>query len=397
MKDEVRPSNKGFSIGKHSVRAVRGPAEMLHSLPVSARPKVNPADVVVPDGYEVEVIMVGLSFPTDLAFADDGTVFVSEGGSSWPTRPYMPSRVLSLAPDGKVEAITMNVQAGPRGIAWRDGELYITIKGGYNMQIAKYNLQTGELKVLIDKLPSGGWHEPGGPLFSSDGLMYFGNGSVSQQGVCLPAGFTVDLAKHPLAHDVPGQDITLTGNNVWSRDPLKPYPYLTQTGPFKPFGTPSRKGEVIKGELFCNSAVWRSKLDGTGVELLAWGIRNPFGMAMNADGELYVSDNDFEEKGERAMANDPDRIWHIKNAKQPYGSISTPDWYGFPDICGDGLPVNHEKHLPTKGKAAELFLDNPPPWAGPAVFLEQPHSCMCKMDFSTSNAFGFKDELFVSE
>jgi len=184
---------------------------------------------------------------------------------------------------------------------------------------------------------------------------------------------------------------------VWSRDPLKPYPYLTQTGPFKPFGTPAQKGEVIKGELFCNSAVWRSKPDGTGVELLAWGIRNPFGMAMNTQGELYVSDNDFEEKGERAIALDPDRIWHIKNASQPYGSISNPDWYGFPDICGDGLPVNHEKHHPAKGKPAELFLENPPPWAGPAVFLEQPHSCMCRMDFSTSDFFGYKDELFVSE
>jgi glucose/arabinose dehydrogenase len=397
MKKEVSSTNKGFSIGKQTIRAVRSPLNVLQKIPVPARPRIDPADVIVPEGYQVEVVMAGLSFPTDIAFADDGTVFVSEGGSSWPTRPYMPSRVLMLSPEGEVGSIIMNVQAGPRGIAWREGELYMAIKGGYHMQIAKYNLQSGELKILIDKMPSGGWHEPGGPLFGHDGLMYFGNGSVSQQGVVLPAGFTVDLAKHPLAHDVPGQDITLTGNNVWSRDPLKPYPYLTQTGPFKPFGTPAQKGEVIKGELFCNSAVWRSKPDGTGVELIAWGIRNPFGMAINTQGELYVADNDFEEKGERAIALDPDRIWHIKNASQPYGSISTPDWYGFPDICGDGLPVNHEKHHPAKGKPAELFLQDPPPWAGPAVFLEQPHSCMCKMDFSTSDLFGFKDELFVSE
>jgi glucose/arabinose dehydrogenase len=353
---EVSKTNRGFSIGKDFVKAVKGTADLCRKLPVSARPAVDAADVVVPEGYQVEVVMAGLSFPTDIAFGDNGTIFVSEGGSSWPTRPYMPARILMLNPGGKVEAITINVQAGPRGIAWREGELSMTIKGGYHMQIAKYNLQTGELEILIDKLPSGGWHEPGGPLFSPDGLMYFGNGSVSQQGVVLPAGFTVDLAKHPLAHDVPGQDVTLTGNDVWSRDPLKPYPYLTQTGPFKPFGTASEKGEVVKGELFCNSGVWRSKTDGTGAELLAWGIRNPFGMAMNIEGKLYVSDNDFEEQGERAIANDPDRIWHIKNAKLPYGSIHTPGWYGFPDICGDGLPVSHEKHLPIKGEAAELFL-----------------------------------------
>ncbi|WP_017733595.1 PQQ-dependent sugar dehydrogenase [Nafulsella turpanensis] len=396
-KPNASSSNRGFKIGKAPVRIQKAPPEEFLSLDVPARPKVDASDVVVPDGYKVEAVMTGLSFPTDVTFADDGTIFVSEGGSSWPTRPYMPARVVIIKPNGKTEAITMNVQAGPRGIAWREGELYMAIKGGYHMQVAKYNLETGKLTVLIDKLPSGGWHEPGGPVFGPDGLMYFGNGSVSQQGVCLPMGFTVDLAKHPLAHDVPGQDVTLTGNNVWSRDPRRPYPYLTQTGPFKPFGTTAEKGEVIKGALFCNSAVWRSKPDGSDVELLAWGIRNPFGMAINEEGELYVSDNDFEEKGERAIAKDPDRIWHIKNAKQPFGSVKTPDWYGFPDICGDGLPVNHEKHHPEKGKPADLFLQDPPPWAGPAAFLEQPHSCMCKMDFSSSDSFGHKGELFVAE
>lgn len=227
--------------------------------------------------------------------------------------------------------------------------------------------------------------------------MYFGQGSVSQQGVVLPQGFTVDLAKHPLAHDVPGQDITLTGNNCWSRDPTAPFPFLVETGGFKPFKTPAKKGEKIKGELFCSSGVWRSHPDGSNVELLAWGIRNPFGMAISDEGELYVSDNDFEEKSARAVANDPDRIWHIKNAKQPHGSVQTPDWYGFPDICGDGLPVNHETHLPLKGEPALPIIADPPPWAGPAVFLEKPHSCMTKMDFCRSEAFGFKGDLFACE
>jgi hypothetical protein len=65
-------------------------------------------------------------------------------------------------------------------------------------------------------------------------------GLVSQQGVVLPQGFTVDLAKQTYAHDVPGQDVTLTGNNVWSRDPFMPYLYLTETGAFKPFGVLKR-------------------------------------------------------------------------------------------------------------------------------------------------------------
>jgi len=67
-------------------------------------------------------------------------------------------------------------------------------------------------------------------VFGSDGLIYFGDGSVSQNGVCPPQGFEVDLAKHPEACDVPVQDVTLTGNNVWSRNPTMPFPFLAETG-----------------------------------------------------------------------------------------------------------------------------------------------------------------------
>lgn len=286
---------------------------------------------------------------------------------------------------------------GPRGLAIHDGGLYVAVMGGYFSQIHRWDLKTKERTVIIDKMPDGGWHEPGGPIFGPDELMYFGQGSVSLQGVVLPYGFTVDLAKHSSAMDVPGQDVTLTGNNIWSRDPRSPFPFYVATSPYKPYGVPSHTGEVVKGELWCNTGVWRSRPDGSDPELLAWGIRNPFGLAINDQGELYASDNDFEEKGGRAIAEDPDAIWHIHNASRPYGSITTPDWYGFPDICKDGLPVWDKKHLPNRGVPAEPLIENSPPWAGPAAFLEQPHSCMANMDFSTSDEFGHKGELFACE
>lgn len=52
-----------------------------------------------------------------------------------------------------------------------------------------------------------------------------------------------------------------------------------ETGAYKPFRTPAKKGEVVKGELWCTTGVWRARPDGSDVELLAWGICNPFGMA----------------------------------------------------------------------------------------------------------------------
>ncbi len=46
--------------------------QQLQSLPTPARPRLDPADVVVPDGYDVDVVVAGLSFPTGMGFADDG-------------------------------------------------------------------------------------------------------------------------------------------------------------------------------------------------------------------------------------------------------------------------------------------------------------------------------------
>lgn len=369
----------------------------LQQLPTPARPKVDSQDVWVPEGYKAEAVMVGLSFPTGMAFADDGTLYMNEGGSTWPTRPAMPRRILQMSPAGEIEVFAVETLGGPRGLAYRDGYLYVTVKGGYFTKVVRYNVETRKREVLFDQIPDGGWHEPGGPIFGPDGLLYFAQGSVAQQGVVLPQGLTVDVAKHPYARDVPGENVTLTGNNVWSRNPLMPYPFLVESGAFMPFGVPAEKGEVVKGNLWCTTGVWRSQPDGTDPELLAWGIRNPYGMAINEKGELYVSDNDMEEKSERATAGDPDRIWHIRNAKKPFGSVGKPDWYGFPDIRADGLPLWDENHLPEKGKAAEPLLQDPPPWAGPPAYFEKPHSCMTKMDFCNSDRFGHRGDLFACE
>jgi len=264
----------------------------LKNLPTTIRPKIDPQDVHVPEGYHVEVVAAGLSFPCGMGFADDGTLYILEGGSTWPTRPAMLPRILRLDPKATLDVFGVEVFGGPRAVTYRDGYIYVSVKGGYFASIVRYDVKTGEHQVLVDKIPSGGWHEPGGPVFGPhDGLMYFANGSVSQNGVVLPSGFTVDIAKHPHAYDVPGQDVVLTGNNVWTRNPIAPFPFLVQTGPFKPFGQAAAKGEIIKGELWCSTGVWRSNPDGSNPELLAWGIRNPYGMAFSIHQLLLINLN----------------------------------------------------------------------------------------------------------
>jgi hypothetical protein len=51
-------------------------------------------------------------------------LFILEGGSVWPTRPYLPAGVLRLLPDGSLDAFTEEEIAGPRGVVARDGYVY---------------------------------------------------------------------------------------------------------------------------------------------------------------------------------------------------------------------------------------------------------------------------------
>lgn len=81
--------------------------ERVVELPTTARPLLNPDDVWVPKGYKVEVVAAGLSFPTGMGFADDGTLYILEGGSTWPTRPALPPRILSLTPSGELDVFAV--------------------------------------------------------------------------------------------------------------------------------------------------------------------------------------------------------------------------------------------------------------------------------------------------
>lgn len=56
-----------------------------------------------------------------MAFGPDGTLYVLEGGSTWPTRPNLPARILRLAPEGSLTEVAEGTLGGPRGVAVHDG------------------------------------------------------------------------------------------------------------------------------------------------------------------------------------------------------------------------------------------------------------------------------------
>src|SRR4051812_33318049 len=148
------------SLALHSTKAS---AEELKRLPTTVRPNIDPGDVKVASGFAVEVVAAGLSFPCGMTVAEDGTIFIAEGGTTWPTRPWLPSRLLRLRTTGELDVLAVEEEGGLRGLCARDGFVYATAKGGYNSRVLKFNANTGERSILFDTLPNGGWHEPGGP------------------------------------------------------------------------------------------------------------------------------------------------------------------------------------------------------------------------------------------
>src|SRR4051812_42963844 len=98
-----------------TLAVARASQKDLRRLPTQARPVVDADDVVAPHGYEVEVVLAGLSFPCGMNIGEDGTIYLLEGGSTWPTRPYMPARILRLYPDGQLDTLGTEVLGGPRG------------------------------------------------------------------------------------------------------------------------------------------------------------------------------------------------------------------------------------------------------------------------------------------
>jgi hypothetical protein len=200
-------------------------------------------------------------------------------------------------------------------------------------------------------------------------------------------GWLLDL---PDLRDVPARPITLTGHTYPSPDVLGPTSQFTRIvrgSPFQPFGTVAKAGQTIPAHPLPTGAIFRSNPDGTGRELVAWGIRSPVGFAFGPDGQLYLTDHGSDDKGARAVAEAPDALWRVREGA----------WYGWPDFAA-GLPVTNERFQPKfpLSPAPKFALAEHPPVEQPAARFD-PHASAMKFDWSRSERFGYVGEMFLAE
>ncbi len=363
---QSRHSKGGGQAGADSIRRIHAP------------------DIILPDGYQSEAIATGLNFPTALTFDDKGNAYVIEAGYSY-GEDFNTPKLLRIS-DGKTETIAEGEQNGPwTGIEYHEGNFYIAEGGQRNGgRILKVS-PTGKISTLVERLPGQGDHHTNGPAIHN-GYIYFGTGTFTNSGVVGPDNAEFGwLKRHPDLHDIPCEDIVLNGINFTTDNPLTPAEGDTAvTGAFLPFNTASQAGQVIPGRLPCSGAILRIPVNGGKPELVAWGLRNPYGLAFSPQGKLYVTENQGDDRGSRPVWGMGDVLWEINPG----------DWFGWPDFA-EGKPIHYFKP-PGKHGPSALLRDREKKVPKPAAVLAV-HSSSNGIDFSTSGSFGFAGEAFIAQ
>lgn len=347
--------------------------------------RIDAGDVAVPDGYLVEVIATGLTFPTGVTFDDRGAVYVVESGYAYGEKWTAP-RLLRVARDRAPDVVAEGGRNGPwTGVAYANGAFYVAeggaLEGGKLLRIAR----DGTIRALVEGLPSQGDHHTNGPAVGPDGWIYFGQGVATNSGVVGEDSYRFGwLARRPDFHDIPCKDVTLTGENFRTENPLTPDRRdHAVTGAFLPFGTPSAPGQRIPGNVPCSGAILRVRPDGGAPQLVAWGLRNPFGLAFSAEGRLYVTDNGYDERGSRPLWGTPDLLW----------AIESDTWYGWPDYSG---ALEASRFDPPGKPAPRPLLRDPPGKPPRPVATFDVHGSANGFDFSRSDRFGHVGQIFLA-
>lgn len=350
--------------------------------------RVQPSDVALPDGYRIEAVASGLTFPTGVAFDDSGTPYVVESGYSYGERWTTP-RLVRVERGGRVAVVATGGRNGPwNGVAYGLGAFWVAeggeLEGGRILRISR----DGKIDRVVEGLPSLGDHHTDGPAIGSDGWIYFGQGTATNSAVVGEDNAKFGwLPRHPDFHDIPCKDVTLAGRNYETSDPVHPGGGKVRTGAYSPFGTPTAAGTVVRGKVPCNGAILRVRPEGGAPELVAWGFRNPFGLAFAPDGTLYVAENGYDDRGSRPVHGAPDVIWAVKPGA----------WYGWPDFsAGRRLDEGDSFDPPGKPKPEPVLSPEPGQPPQPVAALGV-HSSSNGIDFCRSEGFGHRGELFIAQ
>ena len=327
---------------------------------------------------KAELVVGHLNFPTGFAFDEAGRAYIAESGLPFGGAPPR-ARVLTVEPGGRVQVVAEGFRAPVTGLSHHDGSLYVS-EGGHPGRISRVS-PDGTSTVILDNLPGPGNYHTNMAIVGPDGWLYFSQGAMTNSGVVGPDAYELGWLKRlPHAHDIPGLDIVLTGQNFETADPTDGSGAKAVTGAFAPFGTATRAGQKVRAQLPCTAAVMRCRLNGSGLELVAWGLRNAYGIGFLDDGRLLAIDQGADDRGSRPVGNAPDVLFEVVSGA----------WYGWPDYIA-GVEITSSAYRAETGPRAGYLIANHSdlPAPRPGLFGFAPHAAATKF---TSDG----DQLYVA-
>lgn len=334
---------------------------------------LNPNDIIIEHGYKIEVFAEGLNIPTSMLFTDEGDLFIANSG-------YISGKAdVSILKNGSFELFAEGFKPPLIGINYRNGELYVSHSA--TVSVIK---KDGSRQDIIEGLPSYGDYSNSRVDFGVDGKMYFGVGTATNSGVV--GNDNLWLVDYPTFHDYPGSYIILNGQNFPTSNALGRTNEIIYTGAFSIYGEANQPYEVKKGITKATGSILRTNADGSNLELVAWGLRSISYIRFDSRQRLLVSNNGYDVRGSRPIANAPDEF-HI---------ISEGAWYGFPDYSG-GEPIILPRFQPEGGKQPEFLLYNHPSVPPKPYAVFPPDSTIIGFDINEDNTFSNIGDIFIAE
>jgi glucose/arabinose dehydrogenase len=333
-----------------------------------------------------ELVSDELSFPTSVTFDDDGIPYIAESGIF--NSNHKTGRILKICGTDKDnnQVLADDLRAPVNGLSYHDGFLYVS-EGGYPGRISKLTLD-GTLTTILDNLPSKGNYHTNMAIVGPDKKIYFSQGAMTNTGVIGLDAYEIGWLKElPHSHDIPGYDLVLNGINIETVNPLKNTNNRVKTGGFVPFGSHTSPNQVVKAQLPCTAGIMRCDLNGGNLELVAWGLRNSYGIGFLPDGRLLAIDQGADDRGSRPVGNAPDLLFEVCKDK----------WYGWPDFIG-GDPIILSKYWPERGNPPQFLIRNheelPPPEKPLLRF--PPHSAATKFEVLSINGISCRPQIAVA-
>ncbi len=314
-------------------------------------------DITVPDGYRAVRVVNGLNFPSAFTWDAAGNLYILE--SHTVPVPMLKPKIVRVATSGAIDHVRLDGANAPNGdtaigLTFHDGWLYFSHeqKDG-TFSISRVRPAGGVVEPVLQGIPVTGDHDVNHLIFDRDGSLYFGVGSATNSGV-VASDDPVNqkwLKAHPDAHDIPCRDLRLTGATFNDAKGT--------TGAYQALGHADAR--EVHGAPICTSAIYRLRAGSTTPELVAWGFRNPVGLAMERDGTLLVGMQGADERSTRPVANDVDSVLRVREGA----------WYGWPDFGANLSPFSNPPVIDHAGSGLIA------PDRANVVAATEPHAAIC--------------------